>query len=75
MGIFNFPSASQNNLCHIIWIKKHTPTMSPTIKSFFQGLGMILVMKTNSIDQKNNIRMFTTSILKCLEKKKNLQKH
>jgi hypothetical protein len=35
---------------------------------------MILVMKTNSINQKNNIRMFTTSILKCLKKNQILAK-
>ncbi len=35
----------------------------------FQGLGMILVMKKNSINQKTYIKMFITSILRCLGKK------
>jgi hypothetical protein len=68
MGISNLPLAYQSNLCHIIWIWKNTPIISPTIKSFFQGLGMILVMKKNSINQKSYIEMFTTSILKFLKK-------
>ncbi len=37
---------------------------------------MIFVMKTNSINQKHYIGMFTTSILRCIKKKtKYLQKH
>ncbi len=36
----------------------------------FQGLGMILVITTKFINQKHYIRMFTTSILKCMKKTK-----
>jgi hypothetical protein len=35
---------------------------------------MILVMKKSSINQKIYIKMFTTSILKCLKKNKKLAK-
>jgi hypothetical protein len=70
----HLPLACQNNFCHIIWISKSTLKVSPTIMSLFKRLGMILVMKKNSINQNNNIRMFTTSISRCLKKKK-MQKH
>jgi hypothetical protein len=43
--------------------------------SFFRGWGLILDMKTNSINQKNYIKMFTTSILRCLKKKPNTCKN
>jgi hypothetical protein len=36
---------------------------------------MILIMKTNSINQKHYIKMFTTSILRCLGKKPNTCKN
>jgi uncharacterized membrane protein SirB2 len=63
MGISNLLLAFQNNMRHIISTSKSTPKVSPTIMSLFIRLGMILVMKKiNSINQKNNIRMFTTSI-------------
>jgi hypothetical protein len=39
-----------------------------------RGLGMILVTKTNSINQKNYIGMFTTSILRCMKKNQILAK-
>ncbi len=52
MGISTLLLVSQNNLCHIIWTSKSTPKVSPTIMSFFRGVGMILVMKTNSSTQK-----------------------
>ncbi len=52
LGIFSLHLTFQNNLCHIIWTWKNTSKVSPTIMSFFKGLGMILVMKTNFINQK-----------------------
>jgi len=64
--------ASQNNLCHIIWTWKSTPKISPTIISLFKGLGMNLIMRINYINQKNYIKMFSTSILRCVFY---LQKH
>jgi len=36
---------------------------------------MGIYIKTNSINQKYYIKMFTTSTLRCLKKKKYLQKH
>jgi len=64
MGILSFPLAFQINLCYIIWTSKNTPKVSLIITSFFRGLRM----KMNPINQKNNVRMFITSILKCLKK-------
>jgi hypothetical protein len=76
ISIFSLFLTFKSNLCHIIWTWKNTPRISPKISPIFEGLGMILVIKTNLINQKNNIIMFTTSILKCLKKKtKYLQKH
>jgi hypothetical protein len=71
----SLPLTSQNNLCHIIWIWKSTPKISPTITSPFKRLGMILVMKMNCINQKTYIRMFTKSILSCLKKNQIFAKH
>jgi hypothetical protein len=74
MGISSLLLTFQINLCHIIWTSKNTPKVSLIITSFFKGLGMNLVMKINSINQKNNVRMFTTSILRCLKKNQILAK-
>jgi hypothetical protein len=49
-GIFSLPLAFQSNLCHHLDLKKH-PKNIPKNYVIFQGLGMILVMKTNSINQ------------------------
>jgi hypothetical protein len=68
MGSFNLHIGSQSNLCHIIWTWKSTPKVTPKISSFFRGWEWFLVMKTNSINQKNYIGMFTTSILNCMKK-------
>jgi hypothetical protein len=70
MGISSLLLAFKSNLCHIIWTWKNTPKVS----LIFQGLGMILVMKTNLINTKHYIRMFTTTILRCLKKKSILAK-
>jgi hypothetical protein len=40
----------------------------------FIRLRMILVMKTNSIYKKNYIKIFTTSISRCLRRKKTICK-
>ncbi len=69
-SILSFPLAFQINLCHIIWTSKNTPKVSSIITSFFRGLRM----KMNPINQKNNVRMFITSILKCLKKNQILAK-
>ncbi len=42
---------------------------------FLRGWGMILVIKTNLINQKNYIKIFTTSILRCLKKNSNICKN
>ncbi len=75
MGISSLSLTSQNNLCHIIWTWKNTPKVSPTILLLFRGLGMILIMKTNSI---NHIYMYKCSphqYWSAWKKLKYLQKH
>jgi len=71
MSVSSIPLGSQTDFYYIIWTSKNTPKVSSTIMLLFKGLGIILVMKTNSI---NHIRMFITSILKCLKKKQILAK-
>jgi hypothetical protein len=50
IGIFNLLLAFQSNLCHHLDWKKYPKSI---FKNYviFQGLGMILVMKTNFINQ------------------------
>jgi len=72
MSISSIPLDSQNDFYYIIWTSKNTPKVSSTIMLLFKRLGIILVMKTNSI---NHIRMFITSILKSWKKTKYLQKN
>jgi hypothetical protein len=48
-------------------LKKYAKNI-PKNYVIFWGLGMILAMKINFINQKNYIRMFTTPILRCLKK-------
>jgi hypothetical protein len=70
MRISNLLLVFQSNLCYIIWTLKHTLKI-PNNYVIFQKLRMILIMKTNFINQKIYIKMFTTSILKCFFKKPN----
>jgi hypothetical protein len=70
MGIFKIPLAFQSNLYHIIWTLKNAPKVSSTITSFL-GVGD----EKNLINQKNYIKMYTTSILRCLKKNQILVKY
>jgi hypothetical protein len=63
----------QSNLCHIIWTWKNAPK-NPQQLHHFKRLGMIIVMKTIFLNRKYNIRLFITSILRCLKKKPNTYK-
>ncbi len=54
---------------YIIWTWKSTPKIFWKIMLVFKRLGINFVMKTNSIDQKQIIRMFTTSILRVRTEK------
>jgi hypothetical protein len=69
---FNF---SKQFVAYHLDLKKY-PKNIPNYNFTCQRLGMILVMKKNSINQKTYIRMFTKSNIEVLEKKtKYLQKH
>jgi hypothetical protein len=74
MRICSIPLALQNNVSYHLDLKKYPKSIFKDYVIFW-GLGMILIMKINSINQKNYIRMFTTSILKSLKKKPNTCKN
>ncbi len=66
----HLPLTCQNNFCHIVWTSKSTPKVPPTIMSLFKRLGMILVMKKNSINQKYILECSPHQI-EVFEKEKN----
>jgi len=73
--IFSFPHWHlklpfdiSKQFCHIISIWKNSPKISPKL-CHFQRVGDDFTYETKLHWQKNCIRMFTTSILKCLKKK------
>jgi hypothetical protein len=71
MGIFSLPLDSQTICVISFGIEK----VSPTVMSFFRGLGMVLVMKKKLINQKTYIKMSTTLILRSLKENSNTCKN
>jgi hypothetical protein len=67
MAISIFLIASQNNLCHHLDFKKH-PKNIPNNNVTFQRVEDDFNYEKKFINQKNYIRMFTTSIFRCLKK-------